>query len=105
MNKFMRVINAPIRYLCLGMIYLYKKTISKHTPPCCRYTPSCSTYMIEAIQRFGVVRGITLGMKRIFRCTPKYPGGVDPVPDNIKGNVKYLIWFLVVFAKKHSKKE
>ena len=91
MNKVLKIILAPIRYIFIGLVYLYKVTISRITPACCRYTPSCSTYMIEAIKRFGIIKGIIIGIKRIFRCTPKYPGGLDPVPDNLKDNVKYLV--------------
>lgn len=89
-NPF-KIIFYPIKILCLGLIKLYKITISKITPPCCRYTPSCSTYMFDAIKRFGVFKGIILGTKRIFRCTPKYEGGLDPVPDNLKTNIKFLV--------------
>ena len=91
MNKFFRIITAPFRYLCYGLIYIYKGTISKILPDTCIYEPTCSTYTLIAIQRFGVIRGIFMGAKRIFRCTPKHAGGADPVPDNIRGNIKLVL--------------
>lgn len=91
MINILKIIAFPFKWMVLGMIKLYKVTISKITPACCRYTPSCSTYMMEAIERFGVCKGIILGIKRICRCSPKYKGGLDPVPDNLKTNIKFLV--------------
>lgn len=91
MNKVVKIISAPFRYICYGMIYAYKYTISKILPDCCLYEPTCSTYTLIAIKRFGIFRGILMGMKRIYRCRPKYKGGLDPVPDNIKSDIKYVI--------------
>ncbi len=91
MFNIIKVLAYPFKMLFLGLIKLYKVTISKITPSCCRYTPSCSTYMFDAIKRFGVFKGGILGMKRIFRCTPKFEGGLDPVPDNLKTNIKFLV--------------
>jgi putative membrane protein insertion efficiency factor len=62
---------APIRF--------YQAFISPMTPPACRYVPSCSQYTREAIALWGL-RGVWMGMKRILRCQPLYPGGYDPVP-------------------------
>jgi uncharacterized protein len=59
----------------------YQKWVSPMLPPSCRYTPSCSQYSIEAIDRFGAGYGTWLTVKRICRCHPGYPGGYDPVPD------------------------
>jgi len=91
MNKFLKVITAPFRYLCYGLIYTYKYTISKLMPDTCIYSPTCSTYTLIAIKRFGVIRGIAMGIKRIFRCTPRHEGGTDPVPDNIRDKIRFVI--------------
>lgn len=78
------------KWVFLGLVYFYKKCISPLTPDVCIYTPSCSIYMIQAIQRFGVIRGIFLGTKRLLRCVPWKEGGFDPVPDNPRGDMKWL---------------
>lgn len=65
-------------------IRFYQKTISPLLGPHCRYTPTCSQYTIEAIQRFGVIKGFWMGIKRIARCHPMAEGGHDPVPENLK---------------------
>lgn len=91
MNKFVWILTAPIRYLCISLIYFYKIFISPLSASVCRYQPTCSTYTLIAIQRFGVIHGGYLGVKRILRCTPKHMAGVDPVPDNLSGNLKFLV--------------
>ena len=58
----------------------YQRIVSPALPPSCRFTPSCSQYSLEAVQRYGVVRGGWLGLRRLLRCHPFHPGGYDPVP-------------------------
>ena len=64
----------------MWLICLYQNTISKALTPSCRFTPSCSQYTYEAIEKYGVLKGSWLGVKRISRCHPLNPGGHDPVP-------------------------
>ena len=69
-----------MKYIFLGIIKLYRLTLSKILPPCCRYYPSCSEYGLTAIRRFGAVMGGYLTLWRIMRCNPYGAGGIDPVP-------------------------
>jgi len=69
-----------MKRLALAMIRFYQTRISPLTPPSCIYTPTCSAYTYQAIEHYGVIKGIWLGMKRIARCHPLAKGGYDPVP-------------------------
>ena len=64
------------------VIKLYQK-ISSLTPPVCRFYPTCSEYMKQAIQKYGACKGLWLGIKRICRCHPGNVGGYDPVPEDL----------------------
>jgi len=70
-----------MKTLALGMIRFYKRFISPMLPSACIYEPTCSVYTYQAIERYGVIRGSWMGMKRISRCHPFHAGGYDPVPD------------------------
>jgi putative membrane protein insertion efficiency factor len=70
-----------MKRLILWLIRFYRKGISPHTPPSCRFTPTCSAYAYEAISKYGVMKGGWLAVKRIVRCHPFYKGDpYDPVP-------------------------
>lgn len=79
-----------MKWILISLVRFYKIAISPLLPNACIYTPTCSTYMIEAIKKFGIY-GFFLGIKRIFRCAPWNKGGFDPVPDNPKGDMKWLM--------------
>ncbi len=67
--------------LIIGLVRLYQRFISPLFPPSCRYRPTCSTYMIVALQKHGS-KGFLMGLARIGRCHPFVEGGEDPVPDH-----------------------
>ncbi|WP_456325586.1 membrane protein insertion efficiency factor YidD [Desulfonauticus submarinus] len=66
----------------LILIKIYQYCISPLFPCKCRYYPTCSNYALEAITRFGVIKGGWLFLKRFIRCNPLFKGGIDPVPEN-----------------------
>ncbi|MBQ3080657.1 MAG: membrane protein insertion efficiency factor YidD [Clostridia bacterium] len=67
-----KIMLLPIRF--------YKREISPMLPPSCRFTPTCSEYAMQAIEKYGAVKGGWLALKRILRCNPFHKGGYDPVP-------------------------
>lgn len=67
------------RKIGVFLIRLYQRS-TRWVPPSCRYTPSCSQYTLESVEKYGLVRGSWMGLKRIARCHPFHPGGHDPVP-------------------------
>ena len=69
-----------MKYIGLGLIRLYQLTLSPLLPPSCRFTPTCSHYTYEAIDKYGLLKGSWMGFKRILRCNPFSAGGYDPVP-------------------------
>ena len=69
-----------MRRLLTALIRVYQCTLSPLFGPCCRFYPSCSQYCVEAVQAHGCVRGLWLGIRRILKCHPFHPGGVDLVP-------------------------
>lgn len=69
-----------MKILLMGLIRSYQVLISPLLLPACRFQPTCSRYALEAIARFGAIKGSWLAVRRISRCHPWHPGGYDPVP-------------------------
>ncbi|HIN36409.1 MAG TPA: membrane protein insertion efficiency factor YidD [Dehalococcoidia bacterium] len=69
-----------MKYAVLAVIWVYQKTLSPLLPTSCRFYPSCSHYSQEAVEKYGVVKGVWLGVKRLGRCRPLGGQGFDPVP-------------------------
>jgi putative membrane protein insertion efficiency factor len=74
------------RAVVKGLIRGYQRFVSPLFPRSCRFHPTCSAYALTSIERFGVVRGGWLAIKRIARCNPFHPGGFDPVPNTLRSN-------------------
>ncbi|MBQ8288918.1 MAG: membrane protein insertion efficiency factor YidD [Clostridia bacterium] len=69
-----KLLSIPIRW--------YRRCISPNKPPCCKYSPTCSQYALDALNEWGAIRGLLLAAWRILRCNPFSKGGFDPVPIN-----------------------
>ena len=66
--------------LILKLIRFYRKHLSPARPPCCRFVPTCSEYALQAVEKYGAVKGSWLALRRLLRCHPFHKGGYDPVP-------------------------
>lgn len=77
-----------MKFILVSLVKFYRKFISPLFPPCCKYYPTCSTYALTAIERFGVFRGTLLAVWRILRCNPWSMGGIDYVPEKFTFKVK-----------------
>ena len=70
-----------MKQILLKLIQFYQHNISPYRPACCRFTPTCSAYALEAIHKYGAIKGGWLALKRLLRCNPFYKGDYyDPVP-------------------------
>ena len=76
----MKIIKQFFSWLFILLIRFYQTAISPHTPPACRFIPTCSQYALEAIKKYGPFKGGFLAIKRILRCNPWGGSGYDPVP-------------------------
>ena len=76
----MRFIRSLPKRALLWLIRFYRAAISPTHAPCCRFTPTCSQYALEAVEKYGAVKGGYLALRRILRCNPLCKGGYDPVP-------------------------
>lgn len=79
-----------MKHILIFFIKIYKKFLSPLLISGCRYTPTCSQYAVEALQKHGAVKGGFMALKRILKCNHFSKGGFDPVTDNIKGEIKWL---------------
>jgi len=70
---------VSVRRLFIGVIEIYRRFLSPMLPPTCRFEPSCSLYTVQAIEKYGVLRGLFMGILRVLRCHPFARGGFDPV--------------------------
>lgn len=77
--RIFKALCAVLKTAIIKLIGIYR-FFSKFTPSVCRFQPTCSKYTIEAIEKYGVLKGLYLGVKRILKCHPGHPGGYDPVP-------------------------
>jgi putative membrane protein insertion efficiency factor len=69
-----------MKFLLIRLIRVYRLLISPLFPSSCRFQPTCSQYALDAVEKFGAIRGSWMAIKRILRCHPFHPGGYDPVP-------------------------
>ncbi len=78
-----------MRTIIICFIKIYQLSLGQLFPRVCRFEPTCSNYAIEAITRYGVYRGMLMGLWRIIRCSPLSVGGLDPVPK--RSDLKYFV--------------
>ncbi|MFB3817841.1 MAG: membrane protein insertion efficiency factor YidD [Candidatus Methylomirabilales bacterium] len=69
------------QHVLIFFIRVYQRWVGPAFPPACRFAPSCSYYALEAIERHGSLRGTWLAVRRLLKCHPYHPGGLDPVPE------------------------
>ena len=80
-----------MKFVCKKLLLFYKKYVSSTIHAACIYTPTCSMYTYDAIDKYGAVVGILKGARRILRCNPFRKGGFDPVKENLRGNAKWIL--------------
>ncbi|HHU77768.1 MAG: membrane protein insertion efficiency factor YidD [Caldicoprobacterales bacterium] len=68
-----------MKNILIKLIQFYQKGVSPWLPPSCRFYPTCSHYSMQAIEKYGSVKGLILSIKRILKCNPLHPGGYDPL--------------------------
>ena len=84
MKSITKIVAIPF----IWIVRFYQAAISPYTPSSCRYTPTCSHYTIEALQKHGILKGGKFAIKRIFSCHPWGGSGYDPVPEKDKKQIK-----------------
>ncbi|MBN1765516.1 MAG: membrane protein insertion efficiency factor YidD [Sedimentisphaerales bacterium] len=79
-NGYIQNASSFLLKIFICMVRFYQIAISPYLPAACRYVPTCSEYTLEALKRYGLIRGSVMGFKRLLRCHPFAKGGWDPVP-------------------------
>lgn len=69
-----------MKHVLIALVRFYRAFISPMKRPCCRYIPTCSQYALEALEKYGALKGGWLAFRRVLRCNPLHKGGYDPVP-------------------------
>jgi putative membrane protein insertion efficiency factor len=69
-----------MKTILIKIVLFYRQRISPLSPPSCRFTPTCSAYALEALQKYGALKGSWLALRRFLKCHPFHKGGYDPVP-------------------------
>lgn len=80
MKGILKMLKRIVAGIILALLWIYQKGISPYTPASCRFQPTCSEYMVQAVRKYGVLKGVWLGIRRILRCHPWGGSGYDPVP-------------------------
>lgn len=96
-------LSLPAR-LFIQLIKSYQLFVSPRSGPCCRYTPSCSQYAIDALRIHGAFKGLFLAVWRIMRCNPFSKGGYDPVPNKTSEKKLNLMRFFVAGRRRRTKR-
>lgn len=80
LRRLWSAVSKMLVWLLVMPIRFYQRYVSPHTPPACRFTPTCSQYAVEALRKHGPIKGLWLAVWRILRCNPWGGSGYDPVP-------------------------
>jgi uncharacterized protein len=75
--------SRSVKCLLIILIRIYQRMLSPLLGDCCRFYPSCSNYCLQAVERYGCLKGVWMGLLRVCRCHPYHPGGVDLVPGSV----------------------
>ena len=90
--KIVNIVFFPVYILAIFILYFFKFFISPFLTKSCKFFPTCSSYMLLSIKEFGIIKGVYLGSKRLLKCNSFTKiWGYNPIPDNIKGDYKWLI--------------
>jgi hypothetical protein len=79
-----------MKWAMLYILSVYKRFISPLLPPACRFHPTCSVYAYEAVEKFGIFKGLRLAVIRLAKCHPFHTGGFDPVPDGLNRPASFI---------------